>query len=67
MEDHQSVERWRRESRLSIERSRERREQGSPHPWPSSLREWLIAFGITAVVGGVGYGFLLLFGTGAWS
>lgn len=67
MEDHQSVERWRRESQLAIERSRERRAQGSPHPWPATLRDGLVALLAAVVIVAVCYGFLVFFGAGAWS
>lgn len=58
MEDHQSVERWRRESRLALERSRARREQ-SPHPWPTSWAGPLLA---AVVIVLVCYGLLVFFG-----
>jgi hypothetical protein len=67
MEDHQSVERWRRESRLAIERSRERRTQGSPHPWPPTAAGWAGALLAAVVIALVCYGFLVFFGVEAWS
>ncbi len=57
---------WRRECNLSTERSRERRQEDSPHPWPD-LRGWLIAAVVVAVTLIVGYLFQAFFGVGAWS
>lgn len=62
-----SVEEWRRETIRSTERSHKRRHEDSPHPFPVSAREWLIALTIAGAIMLVGWLFLLLFGAGAWS
>jgi hypothetical protein len=62
-----SLQQWRSESARSLARSRERREQPSPHPWPASAREWLAPAAIACGIALVGYLFLVFFGAVVWS